>query len=83
VLEGRPAAHWVAHLHLVGYGEAQWRRYLALRDRLRADQAARSAYDQLKGRLAARFSGDRRAYTAAKAAFIQQLLSEDLPGDTP
>jgi len=30
---------------------------------------------QLKGRLAAQFSGDRRAYTATKAAFIQQLLS--------
>jgi GrpB-like predicted nucleotidyltransferase (UPF0157 family) len=36
VLEDRPA-HRVAHLHLVGHGDAQWRRYLALRDRLRAD----------------------------------------------
>jgi GrpB-like predicted nucleotidyltransferase (UPF0157 family) len=39
--------------------------------------AARAAYAQLKGRLAAQFSGDRGAYTAAKAAFIVQLLSED------
>jgi GrpB-like predicted nucleotidyltransferase (UPF0157 family) len=76
VLEDRPA-HRVAHLHLVGHGDAQWCRYLALRDRLRADQATRAAYVQLKGRLAARFGGDRRAYTAAKAAFIQQLLSDD------
>jgi GrpB-like predicted nucleotidyltransferase (UPF0157 family) len=76
VLEDRPA-HRVAHLHLVAHGDAQWRRYLALRDRLRADPAARAAYAQLKGRLAAQFSGDRRAYTAAKAAFIVQLLSQD------
>src|SRR5215212_8557968 len=51
--------------------------HLALPDRLRADQAARSAYAQLKGRLAAQFSGDRCAYTAAETAFIQQLPSED------
>ena len=82
VLEDRPA-HRVAHLHVVGYGDAQWRRYLALRDRLRADQAVRSAYAQLKGDLAAQFSGDRRAYTAAKAAFIQQLLGEDGRTATP
>ncbi len=81
-LEDRPA-HRVAHLHVVGYGDTQWRRYLALRDRLGADQAARSAYAQLKGRLAAQFSGDRRAYTAAKVAFIQQLLSEDGRPTTP
>jgi GrpB-like predicted nucleotidyltransferase (UPF0157 family) len=82
VLEDRPA-HRVAHLHVVGYGDAQWRRYLALPDRLRADQAARSAYAQLKGDLAAQFSGDHRAYTAAKAAFIQQLLGEDGKTATP
>jgi GrpB-like predicted nucleotidyltransferase (UPF0157 family) len=74
VLEDRPA-HRVAHLHLVSHGDAQWRRYLALRDRLRADPAARAAYARLKERLATRFGGDRRAYTTAKAAFIAQLLS--------
>ena len=77
-----PPTGW-AHLHLVGHGDPQWRRYLALRDRLRADPAARSVYAQLKGRLAAQFSVDRRAYTAAKAAFIQQLLSEDVRMATP
>ena len=55
----------------------QWRHYLALRERLRADPAARAAYAQLKGRLAVQFSWDRRAYTAAKAAFMGHLLSED------
>jgi hypothetical protein len=57
--------------------------HLALPDRLRADQAARSAYAQLKGRLAAQFSGDRCAYTAAETAFIQQLPSEDGRTATP
>ena len=38
---------------------------------------ARSTYARLKGRLAAQYSGDRRASTAAKVAFIQQLLSGD------
>jgi GrpB-like predicted nucleotidyltransferase (UPF0157 family) len=76
VLEDRPA-HRIAHLHLVRHGDVQWRRYLALRDRLRADPAARAAYARLKGRLAGQFAGDRRAYTAAKAAFIVELLSED------
>jgi GrpB-like predicted nucleotidyltransferase (UPF0157 family) len=76
VLEDWPA-HRIAHLHLVGHGDVQWRRYLALRDRLRADPAARAAYGQLKGRLAVQFARDRRAYTAAKAVFIVQLLSED------
>jgi GrpB-like predicted nucleotidyltransferase (UPF0157 family) len=75
VLEDRPA-HRVAHLHLVGHGDALWRRYLTLRDRLRGDPDARAAYAGLKARLAARFSEDRRAYTAAKAAFITRLLAE-------
>jgi GrpB-like predicted nucleotidyltransferase (UPF0157 family) len=37
VLKDRPA-HRTAHLHLVHHGDVQWRRYLALRDRLRADR---------------------------------------------
>jgi GrpB-like predicted nucleotidyltransferase (UPF0157 family) len=78
VLEDRPA-HRVAHLHLVGHGDALWRRYLTLRDRLRSDPAAKAAYAGLKDHLAARYSEDRRAYTAAKAAFIARLLAEDDP----
>jgi GrpB-like predicted nucleotidyltransferase (UPF0157 family) len=82
VLEHR-RAHPIAHLHLVGHGDVQWRRYLALRDRLRGDPTARAAYAQLKDHLAVQFAGDRRAYTAAKAAFIVQLLAEDERMATP
>ena len=76
VKEDRPA-HRVAHLHLVGYGDQQWRRWVAVRDRLRVDPAARAAYAQLKRRLAAQYPGDRSAYTAGKEAFIAQLLAEE------
>jgi GrpB-like predicted nucleotidyltransferase (UPF0157 family) len=75
VLEDRPA-HRVAHLHIVGYGDARWRRYLVFRDRLRTDPATRAAYAQLKRRLAEEFVWDRRAYTAAKDSFITGLLAE-------
>ena len=78
VVEDRPA-HRVAHIHMVGYGDPQWQRWLALRNRLRADTAARAAYARLKRRLAARFASDRGAYTAGKAAFVAQLLSEEAP----
>lgn len=74
VLEDRPA-HRVAHLHMVGYRDPRWHRYLRFRDRLRTDPAARAAYAELKLGLAERFADDRRAYTAAKDAFITGLLA--------
>jgi GrpB-like predicted nucleotidyltransferase (UPF0157 family) len=74
VLEDRPA-HRVAHVHAVRFGGDQWRRYLMVRDQLRTDQAARTAYAQLKRRLADRFADDRRFYTAAKSPFIAWLVS--------
>jgi GrpB-like predicted nucleotidyltransferase (UPF0157 family) len=66
--------HRVAHLHLLPAGDAQWERYLRVRERLRGDPAARAAYGELKRRLAERHPGDRAAYTAGKAAFLSQLL---------
>jgi GrpB-like predicted nucleotidyltransferase (UPF0157 family) len=75
VLEDRPA-HRLAHVHVVGYGDARWQGYLAFRERLRTDPAARAAYAAFKRGLAERFAGDRRAYTAAKDSFIAELLAE-------
>jgi GrpB-like predicted nucleotidyltransferase (UPF0157 family) len=49
---------------------ARYRAELAFRDRLRADGAAAAEYESLKRELAARYAGDREAYTEAKAAFI-------------
>jgi GrpB-like predicted nucleotidyltransferase (UPF0157 family) len=58
------------HLHLVPVRSARYRAELAFRDRLRADGAAAAEYESLKRELAARYAGDREAYTEAKAAFI-------------
>jgi GrpB-like predicted nucleotidyltransferase (UPF0157 family) len=63
--------------HVVPHGSEKWRRYLAFRDRLRIDPDARASYAEVKPRLGERFASDRRAYTAAKAAFVAGLLSAD------
>jgi GrpB-like predicted nucleotidyltransferase (UPF0157 family) len=64
----------VAHVHVVRHGDEQWSRYLAFRDRLRSDPAARADYARLKRALANRFPNDRRAYTDGKDAFVAGLL---------
>jgi GrpB-like predicted nucleotidyltransferase (UPF0157 family) len=74
VLEDEPE-HRIAHIHLLSSGDPQWTRYLAFRDRLREDAAARAEYGHLKRQLADQFPDDRGAYTAAKESFIQGLLT--------
>lgn len=66
-------------LHLVPRDGEAWHRMLRFRDALRADGALAGRYVQLKQELAARFHDDRAAYTAAKAAFIQQALAQANP----
>lgn len=65
------------HLLVVVHGGEQWRRRLAFRDALRADHSIASAYEALKGSLAAQHARDREAYTAGKAAFIDDVLARD------
>lgn len=76
VLEHRPH-HRVAHLHVVQHDGVQWRRYLALRELLRGDATARSAYESTKAALAETFSGenDPRHYTDGKSGVIAELLN--------
>jgi GrpB-like predicted nucleotidyltransferase (UPF0157 family) len=74
VLESAPG-HRIAHVHLVAYGDEAWVRYLAFRDRLRIDAAARESYRALKQRLAERFPDNRAAYTAGKERFIAVTLA--------
>ena len=66
------------HIHIVPYGDRAWQQYIAFRDRLRTDEAARSAYGQLKAQLQAQNAADRAAYTAGKASFIQSELAKSL-----
>jgi GrpB-like predicted nucleotidyltransferase (UPF0157 family) len=75
VLEVRPRFR-VAHVHVVRHGDAQWRRYLFVRDRLRADPEARAAYAELKIGLAERYPNDRASYTAAKGSFFTALFAQ-------
>jgi GrpB-like predicted nucleotidyltransferase (UPF0157 family)/GNAT superfamily N-acetyltransferase len=65
------------HLHLVPTGSRRFDDELAFRDRLRADPGLAAEYAALKHRLAARFAGDREAYTDAKAEFILKVLDGD------
>lgn len=62
------------HLHLVEHEGEQWRRYLGLRDALRASPALRDRYAALKQDLAGRYPSDREAYTEGKTAFVEEVL---------
>jgi GrpB-like predicted nucleotidyltransferase (UPF0157 family) len=65
------------YLHAERYDSERWRKYLRLRDRLRADRSLRDEYAQLKAGLATQFPRDREAYTRGKEAFIRRLLAAD------
>ena len=65
------------HLHLVALDDPQWGNYLRFRDVLRADATLRTRYATLKKALQERFSQDRKAYTAAKHAFIRAILQHN------
>jgi GrpB-like predicted nucleotidyltransferase (UPF0157 family) len=62
------------HLHLVVYGELEWRQKLAFRDALRGDHELALQYERLKRELAMRHFKDREAYTAAKSDFIKGVV---------
>jgi GrpB-like predicted nucleotidyltransferase (UPF0157 family) len=57
--------------------DPQWQRYLAVRDRLRTDSAARDAYRALELRLADQHGQDRGAYTDGKSSFLTDLLADE------
>lgn len=63
------------HLHLVVFGGERWVRWLQFRDLLRADAAIATRYQHLKHELAGQHRYDREAYTCAKAAFINEVLT--------
>ncbi len=67
------------HLHVVAIDDPQWRNYLLLRDRLRADETLRTRYAQFKRALQTQFAQDRTGYTAAKHDFIRGLLADSQP----
>jgi GrpB-like predicted nucleotidyltransferase (UPF0157 family) len=63
------------HLHLVPFGNEQWRGAIAFRDYVRSHPAIAAEYEVLKRRLAGEFPVDREAYTHAKHPFIERITS--------
>lgn len=69
-----------ANLHCYRPSSPEVSRYLNLRDRLRADPAARSRYADLKRSLATRGWADMNLYADAKGPLIRELLAEPPDG---
>ena len=65
------------HLHMVARDDPRWGNYLRFRDVLKADETLRTTYANLKKALQEQFSQDRQAYTAAKHAFIRDILQQN------
>ena len=65
-------------MHLVEEGGPLWRDYLAFRDYLCTDAAARRQFADLKRVLAARFPLDREAYMNAKSLDVQEISAGNL-----
>jgi GrpB-like predicted nucleotidyltransferase (UPF0157 family) len=73
VYEPQPQVR-LAHAHAVEHGGLAWNDYLAFRDLLRGDPAARLRYEQTKLQLAVQFPANRAAYTAGKQHLVRQLM---------
>jgi GrpB-like predicted nucleotidyltransferase (UPF0157 family) len=69
-----PAPHRTHHLHIHS-NRAEIDRHLAFRDALRRDPALRDRYSALKLALARQFRHDRDAYSDAKTAFVDEVVS--------
>ena len=65
------------HLHLVVFEGASWERHVQFRDLLRGDPVLAERYQTCKQELAVKHRRDREAYTLAKSAFIEDVISEN------
>jgi GrpB-like predicted nucleotidyltransferase (UPF0157 family) len=69
----RPPGPRVVHVHVVGAGSVEERRYLLHRDFLRAHPSVASEYGALKRRLAGQLADARQEYQLAKDPFLKQM----------
>jgi GrpB-like predicted nucleotidyltransferase (UPF0157 family) len=69
------------YLHVLPIHEPGWSNYVRFRDHLAAHPRDRDRYLRLKVDLAARYAKDRAAYTAGKAAFVQEILASARAGE--
>ncbi|HEX3967519.1 MAG TPA: GrpB family protein [Edaphobacter sp.] len=71
-----PAApHRTHHVHIVESG-TEMREQLLFRDYLRSHLDEVLRYGNLKSELMAKFRNDREAYTAAKSAYVKEVLAK-------
>ena len=68
------------HLHVVSVDDPQWGEWFLFRDELRADEALRARYSDLKKGPQERFTDDRKGYTEAKNAFVDGVVRPPGPG---
>ena len=66
----------ICHLHMVKSNSKAWKDYLLFRDYLRSHKKVATEYTELKLRLAKKFSGNRKLYTAGKDKLIQKILKK-------
>ena len=66
------------HLHVTVYPSAEFDRWLAFRDYLRANPDAAKEYADVKRELAARFYNDRGGYVEAKSEVVERILQRAL-----
>ena len=72
--KGDPRTHLI---HAVPLRGVAWDRMIRFRDALRADAELAAKYGALKRELAARHPDNRAAYTDAKSAFVEAVLTRD------
>lgn len=85
-VEGRSFAQMIdtetgdrrAHAHCFTAGHPEIARHLAFRDALRGNAALRAGYTSVKANCAARHAGDRAAYVACKAGWIERVTKRAL-----
>ncbi|SNY52655.1 GrpB domain, predicted nucleotidyltransferase, UPF0157 family [Arsukibacterium tuosuense] len=63
------------HLHMLLPDSTDWQK-LQFRDHLQANPAVAKAYANLKRQAARKFANDRKAYNAAKDAFIRPIMQQ-------
>ena len=70
-----PEAKRTHYLHITQFDSREWRVVLRFRNELRADSRLREKYEKLKEYLATEFPNDRKAYSAGKQAFIEEVIA--------
>lgn len=74
-MRGVPSAY---HVHVVGLNSWTYWRHIIFRDILISSPDVRSDYERLKMELAARYRGNREAYTDGKSEFIERTVAQKL-----